>query len=90
MKGCLQELSSQNESRNLVGELSEKLANHSSRPRELALILELADGEVSLRVLISLLAHQPLEVDIFPGILEGLAGRLGLAPPSTTNPARSC
>ena len=30
--------------------------------------------------------HQPLEANFFPGILEGLIGRLGLAPPSVINP----
>ena len=32
------------------------------------------------------MAHQPLEANFFPGILEGLVGRLGLAPPGATNP----
>ena len=32
-----------------------------------------------------LAAHQPLEANFFPGILEGLVGRLGLAPPSVTD-----
>ena len=44
---------------------------------------------MSLRVLIGLAAHQPLEANFFPGILEGLVGRLGLAPPSITNPPTS-
>ena len=29
---------------------------------------------------------QPLKANFFPGILEGLAGRLGLAPPGVTDP----
>ena len=29
---------------------------------------------------------QPLEANFFPGILEGLAGRLGLVPPGVTDP----
>ena len=52
MQGRLQEISSQSESRKLIGELSQKLATHTSRVRELVQVLELADGEVSLRVLI--------------------------------------
>ena len=39
--------------------------------------------------MIGLMAHQSLEVDFFPGILEGLVGRLGLAPPGVTNPPTS-
>ena len=36
-----------------------------------------------------LAAHQPLESNFFPGILEGLMGRLGLAPPGVMNPPTS-
>ena len=35
------------------------------------------------------MAHQPLEANFFPGILEGLVGRLGLVPPSITDPPTS-
>ena len=89
MQSCLQEMNSQTESRELIGELSQKLADHTSRVRELVQVPELAEGEVSLRVLIGLVAHQPLEANFFPGILEGLVGRLGLVPPSVTDPPTS-
>ena len=56
----LRELSSQTESQELIEDLSQKLANHTSRVRELVQVLELAEGEVSLQVLIGLVAHQPL------------------------------
>ena len=49
----------------------------------------LAEGEVSQWVLIGLMAQQPFEADFFPSILEGLVGRLGLAPPRTVNPPTS-
>ena len=35
MQSCLQEINSQTESRELIGELSQKLANHTSRVQEL-------------------------------------------------------
>ena len=35
------------------------------------------------------MASQPLEADFFPGILEGLVGRLGLAPAGMTDPPAS-
>ena len=35
------------------------------------------------------MAHQPLKANFFPGILEGLVGRLGLAPPGITDPPTS-
>ena len=50
---------------------------------------ELAVGEVCQRVMLGMMAQQPLEVDFFPGILEGLVGRLGLAPSRAANPPTS-
>ena len=41
------------------------------------------------RVLIGLVAHQPLKANFFPGILEGLVGRLSLTPPGITDPPTS-
>ena len=32
------------------------------------------------------MAHQPLKANFFLGLLEGLVGRLGLAPPGVTDP----
>ena len=48
MWSCLREINSQTESQELIGELSQKLANHTSRIRELVQVLKLAEGEVSL------------------------------------------
>ena len=89
MWSCLQEISSQTESQELIGELSQKLATHTSRVRELVQVPELTEGEVSLWVLIGLAAQQPFKANFFPGILEGLVGRLGLAPPGVTDPPTS-
>ena len=50
---------------------------------------ELMKGEVSQLVLVGLGAHQPLEAHFFPGILEGLVGRLGLVPLGITDPPTS-
>ena len=70
---------------NTTGDLSQKLAAHTSRVRELVQVLELVEGEVSLQVLIGLAAQQPLEANFFPGILEGLVRRLSLVPPGVTD-----
>ena len=35
------------------------------------------------------MAHQPLKANFFPGILEGLVGKLSLAPPGVTDPPTS-
>ena len=86
MQSRLRELNSQTEFWELIGDLSQKLANHASRVWELVQAPELAEGEVAQQVLIGLMAHQPLEANLFPGILEGLLGRLGLVPPRVTNP----
>ena len=48
MRGHLRELSLQTESRELIGALSQKLADHSSRVQELVQVPELAEEEVSL------------------------------------------
>ena len=89
MRSCLRGLSSQTESRELIGVLSQKLANHTSQVQELVQAPELVEEEVSLRVIIGLGAQTPLEANFFPGILEGLAGRLSLVPPSILNPPTS-
>ena len=57
--------------------------------QELVQVLELAEGEVFLQVIIGLGAHQPLKAYFFSGILEGLVGRLSLVPPSIPNPPTS-
>ena len=73
MRSHLQELSLQTESRKLIGALSQKLADHSSRMQELVQAPELMEEEVSLQVIIGLGAHIPLEANFFPGVLEDSA-----------------
>ena len=48
MRSHLRELSSQTESRELIGALSQKLADHTSGVQELVQALELVEEEVSL------------------------------------------
>ena len=85
----LQEISSQAETRELVEGLTRKMSAHVRRVRDLVSIPELAEQEVSLQVNTGLAANQPLEANFFSGILEGMAGRLGLVPPGATNPPTS-
>ena len=84
LQSCLKEISSQTESRELIEELSWKLSAHNSRVRELVQVPELGKLEVSQQVIVGLAMDQPLEANFFPGILEGLARRLGLMPPGVT------
>ena len=85
----LQEISSQAESRELIEGLTRKLSAHASRVWELVSIPELAEEEVSLQVNTGLVVNQPLKANFFSGILEGMAGRLGLAPPGVLDPPAS-
>ena len=89
LQSHLQEISSQTESRELMEGLTRKLSAHTSRVRELVNVPKLAEEEVSHRVLVGLATAQPLEANFFPGILEGVAGRLGLVPPGVPNPSTS-
>ena len=85
----LQEISSQAESQELIEGLTRRLLAHASRVQELITILELAEEEVSLQVNTGLAANPPLEANLFSGILEGVAERLGLASPGVTDPPAS-
>ena len=89
LQSRLSEISSQTESRELIEELSQKLLAHASRVRELVQVPELGELEVSQLVSVGLAMDQPLEANFFPGILEGLAGRLGLMPLGVTDPPTS-
>ena len=62
---------------------------HNNWVWELVRNPDLGLSDVYSRVLVGLLARQPIEADLFPGILEGLAGNLGLSPAGTVNPPRS-
>ena len=62
------------------------MSAHTSRVHDLVSIPELAQPEVSLWVNTGLAANQFLKANFFSGILEGVAGRLGLVPPGMTEP----
>ena len=89
LQSRLQEISSQTESQELMEGLTRKLLAHASRVRELVRVPKLAEEEVFHCVLVGLAMDQPLEANFFPGILEGVAGRLGLVPPGVPNPSTS-
>ena len=89
LQSHLQEISYQTESRELMGGLTRRLSAHTSRVWELVRVPKLAEEEVSHRVLVGLAMDQPLKANFFPGILEGVAGRLGLMPPGVPNPSTS-
>ena len=86
----LEELQSQQETKNLVGELSSRIMDHRSRVCRLLSSEPLRHPEVVLLVLVGMAADQPLKSNFFPDLLEGLLGRLGIAASGEDNPPTSC
>ena len=89
MNARLQELSSRSELPDLIEEAATLMDRHNNWVWELVRNPDLGLSDVYSRVLVGLLAQQPIEADLFPSILEGLAGNLGLSPAGTVNPPRS-
>ena len=85
----LEELRSQQETRNLIGELSSRITDHRGRVRQLLCSEPLRHPEVVPLILVGMAADRPLESNFFPGLLEGLLGSLGIAAPGEGNPPSS-
>ena len=82
----LKELQSQQEMRHLVVELSSKITAHWSRVYQVLRSEPLRHAKVAQLVLVGMATDQPLESNFFPGLLEGLFGRLGIAAPGESKP----
>ena len=85
----LEELHSQTDMRNLIESLSQRVAAHQSRVHQIVYSEPLKHAEVAQQVLMGIAADQPVESNFFPGILEGLLRRLGIAAPGEKNPPTS-
>ena len=85
----LEELRSQQETRNLVGELTSRIMDHRGRVRQLLHSEPLRHPEVVPLILVGMAADRPLKSNFFPGLLEGLLGSLGIAAPGEGNPPSS-
>ena len=85
----LEELQSQQEMKNLVMELSSRITDHRGKVRQLLHSEPLRHAEVALLIIVEMAAEQPLESNFFPGLLEGLLGRLGIAVPGERKPPTS-
>ena len=85
----LKELQSQQETKNLIGELSSKITDHQGRVHQLLRSEPLRHPEVVPLILVGLAADRPLESNFFPGLLEGLLGSLGIAASGEGNPPTS-
>ena len=92
----LKELRSQQETKNLIGELSSKITDHRGRVHQLLRSEPLRHPEVVPLILVGLAADRPLESNFFPGLLEGLLGSLGIAacregnPPTSSSEGAGC
>ena len=85
----LRELRSQQETKNLIGELSSRIMDHRGRVRQLLCGEPLRHPEVVLLILLGLAADRPLKSNFFPGLLEGLLRSLGIAASREGNPPTS-
>ena len=85
----LKELRSQQETRNLIGELSSRITDHRGRVHQLLRSEPLRHPKVVPLILVGMAADRPLESNFFPGLLEGLLGSLGIAAPGEGNPPSS-
>ena len=86
LQRCLCELSSQSESQEMIKELSRTLSAHTSRIQEVIQAPGLHKPAVFQQVMVGLAMDQPLEAIFFPGILDGLTGRLGFMPSGVVDP----
>ena len=85
----LKELRSQQETKNLIEELSSRIMDHRGRVHHLLRSEPLRHPEVVPLILVDMAADRPLESNFFPGLLEGLLGSLGIAAPGEGNPPTS-
>ena len=85
----LEELRSPQETKNLIGELSSRVTNHRGRVCELLRSEPLRHPEVIPLIMVGLAADRPIKSNFFPGLLEGLLGRFGMAAPREGNPPTS-
>ena len=81
LQGHLHELSSDLEAREVVEEISQTLSSYARRVQETILV-----PGIKWPVVLALAMDQPVGGILFPGILDGLSGRLGLMPPSVVDP----
>ena len=85
----LEELRSQTDMKNLIDNLSQRIAAHQSRTRQIVYGEPMENIEVLLRVILGVAVDQPVESNFFPGILESLLGRLSIAAHGEKNPPTS-
>ena len=85
----LEELHSQTDMKNLIDNLSQRIATHQSRVHQIVYGEPMENIEVLLQVILGVAVDQPVESNFFPGISEGLLGRLSITAHGEKNPPTS-
>ena len=85
----LEDLCSQTDMKNLIDNLSQRIAAHQSRAHQIVYGEPMENIEVLLRVILGVAVDQPVQSNFFPGILEGPLGRLGITAHGEKNPPTS-
>ena len=85
----LEELQTQQETKNLIGELSSRITNHQGRACQLPHSEPLRHPEVTPLVLVGMAANRPPKSNLLPGPLEGLLGSPSITAPREGNPPTS-
>ena len=85
----LEELHSQTDMKNLIDDLSQRIAAHQSRACQIVYGKPMENIEVLLQVILGVAVDQPVESNFFPGILEGLLRRLHITVHGEKNPPTS-
>ena len=86
MRSRLSEPYARKELTSLLTCLVDKLNTHEQRLRELIMGQSLSDPEVALQIIVGLGAYQPIDTKLFPGVMEGLLGSLGIDATGKGNP----
>ena len=89
IRSRLREMLSQQETKDLIGELSLQITDHQGKVHQLLCSEPLRHPEVAPFILVGLAVERPIESNFFPGLLEGLLGSLGIAAAGESNPPSS-
>ena len=89
IRSRLGELQSQQETKNLIGDLSSRVTDHRGKIHQLLRSGPLRHPKVTALILVGFAAERPLESNFFPGLLEGLLGSLDITAPGEGNPPTS-
>ena len=85
----LEELCSQTDMKNLIDNLSLRVAVHQSRAHQIVFGKPIENIKVIQQVILGVAVDKPMESNFIPSILEGLLGRLGIAAHGEMNPPTS-